>query len=117
MICFTLFLGDVATPPGVDPGVLHHDCVHVFHLREVKEIMKPLFFQHFAILPVALQILAHRTHPELIFVTNIKNYVCGEKIVIWRDFGKFFEILGDFATIYVLSCGEKLSPKTFVEKK
>ena len=35
--------------------------------------------------------------PELIFVTNIKNYICGEKIVMWRNFGKFFwEILGNF---------------------
>ena len=39
------------------------------------------------------------------------------KIVIWKNFGKFWEILGDFATIYALLCGEKLSPKsTFVEK-
>ena len=31
---------------------------------------------------------------------------------------KFWEILGDFAALYVLSCVEKLSPKsTFVEKK
>ena len=30
---------------------------------------------------------------------------------------KFWVILGNFATIYALSCGEKLSPKsTFVEK-
>ena len=50
---------------------------------------------------------------ELIFVTNITNYICGEKIVMWRNFGKiwrnfgiFWEILGDFATISVLSCGE-----------
>ena len=67
--------------------------------------------------------------PELIFVTNITNYICGEKIVMWKNLGKnwkfwenlgnfekFWEILGDFATIYALSCGEKLSPKsTFVE--
>ena len=34
-----------------------------------------------------------------------------------RNFEKFLEILGDFATIYALSRGEKLSPKsTFVEK-
>ena len=26
---------------------------------------------------------------ELIFVTNITNYICGEKIVMWRNFGKF----------------------------
>ena len=42
---------------------------------------------------------------ELIFVTNITYYICGEKIVM-------------FATIYALSCGEKWSPKsTIVEKK
>ena len=56
--------------------------------------------------------------PELIFVTNITNYICGEKIDILGNFEKYWEILGDFATIYALSCGEKLSPKsTFVEKK
>ena len=52
---------------------------------------------------------------ELIFVTNITNYIGEKKIVMWRNFG---EILGGFATIYALSCGEKLRPKsTFVEKK
>ena len=30
---------------------------------------------------------------ELIFVKNITNYICGEKIVMWRNFG---EILGNF---------------------
>ena len=55
---------------------------------------------------------------ELIFVTSITNYICGEKIVMWRNFVNKWEILGDFATIYALSCGEKLSPKSiFVEKK
>ena len=41
---------------------------------------------------------------ELISVTNITNYICGEKIVMWRNFGeilgnfeKFCEILEDFA--------------------
>ena len=39
---------------------------------------------------------------------------CGE---ILGNFEKCWEILGDFATIYALSCGEKLSPKSiFVEK-
>ena len=33
--------------------------------------------------------------PELIFVTN---YICGEKIVMWRNFGKMWEVLGN--------CGE-----------
>ena len=45
--------------------------------------------------------------------------------MIWRKFGKilgnfetFWEIFGDFATLYALSYGEKLSPKsTFVGKK
>ena len=52
---------------------------------------------------------------ELIFVTNITNYICGE---ILGNFEHFLEILGDFATIYALSRGEKLSPKsTFGDKK
>ena len=34
--------------------------------------------------------------PELIFVTNITNYICGEKIVMWRNFGKFWEFLRIF---------------------
>ena len=39
------------------------------------------------------------------YLSQISQIICGE-------------ILGDFATIYALSCGEKLSPKsTFVEKK
>ena len=58
---------------------------------------------------------------ELIFVTNITNYICGEKIScgeILGIFEKFLEIFGDFATIYALSHGEKLSPKsTFGDKK
>ena len=65
---------------------------------------------------------------ELIFVTNITNYIGEKKIVMWRNFGKFWrnlgnfekfwEILGGFATIYALSCGEKLSLKsTYLEKK
>ena len=33
------------------------------------------------------------TQPELIFVTNITNYICGEKKLMWRNFG---EILGNF---------------------
>ena len=50
---------------------------------------------------------------QVIFVE--KKLSCGE---ILRNFGKFWEILGDFATIYALSCGEKLSPKSkIVEKK
>ena len=58
---------------------------------------------------------------ELIFVKIITNYICGEEIVMWRNFEKIWEILriffGNFAIIYALSCGEKLSPKsTFLEK-
>ena len=42
----------------------------------------------------------------------------GKFVEHWGNIEKFWEILGDFATLYVLSCGEKLSPKsTFVEKK
>ena len=36
---------------------------------------------------------------ELIFVTNITNYIRGEKIVMWRNFGDFGEILGSFGEI------------------
>ena len=32
---------------------------------------------------------------ELIFVTNITNYIYGEKIVMWRNFGKYWENLGN----------------------
>ena len=57
---------------------------------------------------------------QIIFVE--KKLSCGEILgnfgEILGNFGKFWEVLGDFATIYALSCGEKLSPKsTFVEKK
>ena len=34
--------------------------------------------------------------PELIFVTNITNYICGEKIVMWRNFGKCWEFFENF---------------------
>ena len=33
---------------------------------------------------------------ELIFVTNITNYISGEKIVMWRNFGKFWKIIEKF---------------------
>ena len=33
---------------------------------------------------------------ELIFVTNITNYICGEKIVMWRNFGRFCHNLHAF---------------------
>ena len=36
---------------------------------------------------------------ELIFVTNITNYNCGEKIVMWRNFGKNWEILEKYWAI------------------
>ena len=65
--------------------------------------------------------IVHTFQAELIFVTNITNYICGEKLScgeILGNFGTFSEILGDFATIYALSREEKMSPKsTFVEKK
>ena len=43
-----------------------------------------------------------------------KKLSCG---YILANFGNFLRNLGNFATIYALSCGEKLGPKTFVEKK
>ena len=50
---------------------------------------------------------------QIIFVE--KKLSCGK---ILGNFGGFWETLGCFATIYALSCGEKMSPKsTFVEKK
>ena len=36
---------------------------------------------------------------------------------ILRIFENFQEILGNFATIYALSCGEKLSPKVHLWRK
>ena len=39
--------------------------------------------------------------PELIFVTNITNYIRGEKVVMWRNFGTFW------GTLYI--CGEKIT--------
>ena len=48
------------------------------------------------------------TNAELIFVTNITNYICGEKIVTWRNFGenlgnfeKFSEFLPQFTRFHV----------------
>ena len=38
---------------------------------------------------------------QLIFVTNITNYICGEKIVMWRNFVKFWEILPQFTRFHV----------------
>ena len=29
---------------------------------------------------------------ELIFVTNITNYICGEKTVLWRNFSFLYRI-------------------------
>ena len=64
-------------------------------------------------------------HPYLSQISKIifveKKLSCGEILgnsgEILGNFEKFWEILGDFATVYALSCGEKLSPKsTFLEK-
>ena len=50
---------------------------------------------------------------QIIFVE--KKLSCGE---ILGNFEKIWEIMGNFATSYTISFGEKLSPKsTFVEKK
>ena len=46
---------------------------------------------------------------------EIENFfICSE---ILESFEKFWEILGNFATIKALSCGEKLSPKVNLWKK
>ena len=38
---------------------------------------------------------------ELIYVTNITNHICGEKIVMWRKFGKIWEILPQYTRFHV----------------
>ena len=45
---------------------------------------------------------------------NENSTTCGE---ILGYFEKFWEILENFATIYTLSCGEKLSPKVHLWRK
>ena len=37
---------------------------------------------------------------ELIFVTNITNYICGEKIVMWKNLGKFWEFWRHFGKFW-----------------
>ena len=54
----------------------------------------------------AFQILTEKGHhrgalSELIFVTNVTNYIRGEKIVMWRNSGKFWEVLPQFARFHV----------------
>ena len=36
---------------------------------------------------------------ELISVTNITNYICGEKMGMWGYFGKFWEKIENFLEI------------------
>ena len=56
---------------------------------------------------------------QIIFVE--KKLVCGDILgnfgEILGNCGKFWEFFGDFATIYALSCGEKLSPKVHLWRK
>ena len=82
--------------------------------------------------------ISQNSQTELIFVTNITNYICGEKIVIWRNFSfpcmtivgklkisphveKFWKILrnfGKFCHNLRALMWRKIEPKsTFVEKK
>ena len=37
-----------------------------------------------------------RLNTEPIFVTNVTNYIRGEKIAMWRNFGEFLGIFGKF---------------------
>ena len=61
---------------------------------------------------------------DLIFVTNITNYICGEKTChvekLQISINKVFN-LWDFVVIYAVFvlnlCGEKLSPKVHVWRK
>ena len=61
---------------------------------------------------------------ELIFVTNITNYIHGGKIVTWRNIGKFWEILGNFEKVWEIlpqfmrfHVEKDWAQKTFVENK
>ena len=50
---------------------------------------------------------------ELIFVTNITNHICGEKIVMWRNFGRFCHSSRAFMWRKIepkkYICGEKMT--------
>ena len=59
--------------------------------------------------------LRNFSFPCMTIVGKVKISPHVEKF--WEVLRNCWEILGNFATIYALSCGEKLSPKsTFVEK-
>ena len=47
---------------------------------------------------------------ELISVTNITNYICGEKIIMWRNFGKFSEFCHNLPAFM----WRKIEPKKYI---
>ena len=51
-------------------------------------IARPVFAEHL--------LTTTSSSSELIFVTDITNYIRGEKIVMWRNFGKCWKIFGKF---------------------
>ena len=71
--------------------------------------------------------IVHTSQAELLFVTNITNYICGAKIVMWRNFGKFgkfWRTIGKFWNIFInfgrfchnlrASMWRKIEPKKFI---
>ena len=54
------------------------------------------FLEALPSLSVMIYISLANPDPELIFVTNITNYICGEKNSMWGNFGKFLEISRNF---------------------
>ena len=62
---------------------------------------KPMFDYDMSVRVVMLSVLLgvqndtihpHQPHPELIFVTNITNYIGGEKTGMWRNFSFLYRI-------------------------
>ena len=48
--------------------------------------------QHLLKLIVVFVMIMFYSSAELIFVTNITNYICGEKTVMWRNFSFLYRI-------------------------
>ena len=83
----------------------HLNYLHCFH--HVKQLLK-----------------THSAMPEHIFFTNITNYICGEKTVMWRNFSflyRIWTIYGFFIEVYAVFvlnlCGEKSVRRKSVWRK